>query len=71
MEISKLWLIVAMLAVIFIHFVILITWTQYHEADMEAQWSDGYRAYQADTYLPKPNHKAPLQGLKEKVLDGR
>jgi len=29
------------------------------------------KAYQADTYLPKPNHKAPLQGLKEKVLDGR
>lgn len=39
----------------------------YTEADIDAAWSDGYQAYQIDTYLPKPNHKAPLPGLKVKV----
>ena len=44
-----------------------LTAPRYTEADMEAQWSDGYTQYQIDRYIPKPDHKAPLHGLKGKV----
>jgi hypothetical protein len=41
--------------------------TKNHEADIEQVWLNGYQAYQEDTYLPKPDHKAPDSRLKGKV----
>jgi hypothetical protein len=44
-----------------------LTAPRYTEADIEQAWSDGYTQYQIDRYIPKPDHKAPLHGLKGKV----
>jgi len=64
---TKLW-IIAVLIVSIIHFAVLFnTAPRYTEADMEAQWSDGYTQYQIDRYIPKPDHKAPDSRLKAKV----
>lgn len=57
------------ISIILMSFVCLLAWNRAyrHEIEIDRAWLDGYRAYQADRYMPQPNHKAPLPGLKGKV----